>query len=317
MTLQDAILLAGGFAEGATSKRIEVSRRVKNSDARSYSAKTADIYQIDINPDLNLSGDNFLLEPFDIITVRSNTGYEQQRQIRIEGEVLYPGNYTINNKDERISDLIKRAGGLTPWAYAAGASLKRSRDTENGTGKNSINKEEDNLRKLSNMQRLQSNIRDSMDIREQQLVVDHSNVGIALDKILAKPRSKYDLILEESDILRIPKQLQTIKIGGEVLYPVTAVYVSGSKFKHYISQAGGFTQKALKRRAYVIYANGSVDNTKSFLFFNNYPSIKPGAEIFVPKKAERRGLSTTEFVGLTSGLASLGAIIIGLINLSK
>lgn len=142
-------------------------------------------------------------------------------------------------------------------------------------------------------------------------------VGIKLDKILETPGTQADLILEEGDILKIPKQLQTVKVNGEVLYPVTTVFNENRGFKYYISQGGGFSNKLLKRRSYVIYANGSVKSTSKIFFFNNYPSIEPGAEVFVPKKDESRKLSAQELLGFTTGLASLGAIILGIINLSS
>ncbi len=314
MTVQDLVILAGGFSEGASGKQIEIARRVKNSDINSFNAKTAEIYHVDVDKTLSFTGEKFVLEPFDIVTVRNNTGYSEQRQVFIEGEVLYPGSYTIATKNERISDLITRAGGLTPLAYPLGASLRRI-SVEAGTGKNKINKSEDDKLKLMNLQRLQAEAKDSSSVSAQHVLSDNNTVGIDLEHIMKSPGSNIDLTLKEGDILRIPQQLQTVKINGEVLYPVTAVYESGSGFKHYISQAGGFTQRALRRRAYVVYANGSVDNTKRFLFFTNYPSIRPGAEIFVPKKADTKGTSALEFVSISTAIASLGAIILGILKL--
>ncbi len=315
-SLEDLILLAGGFTEGASPKRIEISRRVKNSDVSSLSAKTAEVYQVDVDKDLRLLGPKFILQPFDIVNIRNETGYEVQRQVRVEGEVLYPGTYTIINKDERISDIVQRAGGLTALAYPSGASLKRP-GSENDAGKNKIDKSIEEQEKLSKFQRLQETVKDSVDISKQQLLLRNVHVGINLDEILSQPKSKYDLILEEGDILRVPKQLQTVKVSGEVLFPVTTIFSSGKSFKQYISQAGGFSEKSLKQRSYIIYANGSVKSTKKFLFFNNYPVVKPGAEIYVPKRAESKRLSAGEIVGITSGLASLGAIVLGVLNLIK
>ena len=312
-SLEDLILLAGGFTEGASSKRIEISRRVKNSNINSLSAKTAEVYQVDVDKNLRLLGPKFILQPFDIVTIRNETGYEVQRQVRVEGEVLYPGTYTITSKDERISDIVQRAGGLTALAYASGASLKRP-GAENNTGKNKIDKATEDQEKLLKFQRLQETAKDSVDIAKQQQLLRNVYVGINLDEILSKPRSNYDLILEEGDILRVPKQLQTVKVSGEVLFPVTTIFSTGKGFKEYISQAGGFSDKSLKRRSYIIYANGSVKSTKKFLFFNNYPVVKPGSEIFVPKRAERTRLSAQEVVGISTGLASLAAIILALIK---
>ncbi|WP_036678219.1 SLBB domain-containing protein [Daejeonella oryzae] len=310
MTLEDLIILSGGFKEGASAKRIEISRRVKDSDVNSISAVSSQVYQVDVDKDLKFKGDKFIIQPFDIVAVRNESGYEIQRQVKVEGQVKYPGTYTISRKDERISDIVERAGGLTALAYPAGASLKRP-GVEDSADKNKLNKKEEDTERMARLERIQGSTQDTSAI-DISSIVKNVYVGINLERILEKPRSKNDLILEEGDILRVPKQLQTVKISGEVLYPVTTIYNSGSGFQQYISQAGGFSDRSLKRRAYVVYANGAVKSTKKFLFFNNYPIVKPGAEIFVPKKSDRNKLSIQEVVGISTGLASLAAIFITL-----
>jgi protein involved in polysaccharide export with SLBB domain len=314
MTLEILIQQAGGFTEGASSKRIEISRRVRNSNLTTPSAITAQVFQVDIDKNLNLSTPKFELEPFDIVSVRSSIGYEVQRQVKVEGEVLYPGVYTIVDKDEKISDLLIRAGGLTELAYSKGASLKREGPVKK-TDKNSINTDEELQNKVEKLNRLQSADKDSLNISDKD-ILKNSYVGISLDKIIETPGGKSDLILEEGDILRIPKQLQTVKVNGEILYPVTTIFSQSRGFKYYISQGGGFSNKSLKKRSYVIYANGSVKSTKKIFVFNDYPAIEPGAELFVPKKDNRNKISTQELLGITTGIASLGAIILGVLNLS-
>jgi len=315
MTLETLIQQAGGFTEGASTKRIEISRRVRNSNLTSPSAITAQVFQVDISKDLNFSSPKFELEPFDIVSVRSSIGYEIQRQVKVEGEVLYPGVYTIINKDEKISDLLKRAGGLTELAYSKGASLKREGPAHSNR-KNSINTDDELQNKIDKLNRLQETSKDSVNTSEKE-ILKNSYVGISLDKIIEAPGSKSDLIIEEGDILRIPKQLQTVKVNGEILYPVTTIFNDSRGFKYYISQGGGFSNKSLKRRSYVIYANGSVKSTSKIFFFNNYPSIEPGAELFVPKKDIGNKVSVQELMGITTGIASLGAIILGVMNLTK
>ncbi len=247
------------------------------------------------------------------MSVRSSIGYEVQRQVKVEGEVLYPGMYTITNKDERVSDLLRRAGGLTALAYIKGASLKRD-GAQKVNGKNEINQEEEARNKLAKLQRLQENVKDTTSAKVTEEVLKNVYVGIKLEKILENPLTQVDLILEEGDILRIPKQLQTVKVNGEILYPVTTIFNPGRDFKYYISQGGGFSSKSLKRRSYVIYANGSVKSTSKIFFFNNFPKIEPGAELFVPQKEEKRPLSAGEIVGISSGLASLAVIILNLVK---
>ena len=315
MGLEDLIVLAGGFKEGASPKRIEISRRVKDSEVGAANSRIAQVYQVDVDKNLQIQGPKFTLQPFDIVSVRNAAGYEIQRQVRVEGEVLYPGTYTISRKDERISDLIERVGGLTDLAYLSGASLIRSDASERGSGKNKIDTEEQDQKKLIRLQRLQATVKDSTDIVQQQTLLRNDYVGIDLERIIEKPKSKLDLILEEGDVLRVPKQLQTVKVSGEVLYPTTAIFNSSKGFKQYISDAGGFSDNSLRKRSYVIYANGSVRSTRKFFVFNNYPMVKPGAEIFVPKQAERKRLSASELIGITSGIASMGAIILGVLNL--
>jgi protein involved in polysaccharide export with SLBB domain len=313
MTLEELILQSGGFTEAATAQRIEVSRRVKNSNLSSASAIIAEIFQIDIDKKLNFSRPKFELKPFDIVSVRGSIGYEIQRQVKVEGEVLYPGMYTITNKDERVSDLLKRAGGLTALGYAKGASLKRE-GPEKVNSKNEINQEEEEQNKIDKLQRLQENVKDTLSTKVKEEILKNVYVGIQLDQIIQNPGSQNDLILEEGDILRIPKQLQTVKVNGEVLYPVTTIFDQSKGFKYYISQGGGFSNSSLKRRSYVIYANGSVKSTSKTFFFNNYPAIEPGAELFVPQKEDKRPLSGTEIVGISGGLASLAVIILNLVR---
>jgi protein involved in polysaccharide export with SLBB domain len=320
MTVEELIIQAGGFSESASPQRIEISRRVRSSDQNSELSKTAQVFLIDIDKELNFSKPKFELLPFDIVSVRSSMGYEIQRQVKVEGEVLYPGMYTISNKNERVSDLVKRAGGLTALAYAKGASLKREGVTKvRGLDKNDAKAQQDlaeeEKAKLNKLKRLQENAVDTTKASlQEEEVLKNVYVGINLEKILETPKSSADLILEEGDVLRIPKELQTVKVNGAVLYPVTTSYTEGKTFKYYVSQGGGFSEKSVRKRAYVIYANGSVRSTRKVFLFNNYPSIEPGAEVFVPKKEATRPISAGEIVGISSALASLAVIILNLVK---
>lgn len=316
MTLEDVIQMAGGFKENATPRRIEISRRIKNSDAKSASARTAQVFTVGVDQNLKVLDKTFVLKPFDVISVRSSEGYQVQKQIKLEGEVLYPGPYTISQKNERISDIIKRAGGLTPIAYVEGASLKRpGAEKVNPADKNAIDNKEDEKKKLMNLKRAQeAGVKDTVKAEVEQQLIQSDLVGIDLEKIMKRPGSRYDLIVEDGDVIRVPRQLQTVKVTGEVLNPNSIVYLPGKSFKQYVNGAGGFTSSALKRGAYIKYANGSVEAGSKFLFFNNYPKVKPGAEILVPKRAERERMSAQAWVGLGTAIASLGAIIVSLLR---
>jgi protein involved in polysaccharide export with SLBB domain len=334
MTVQSLIQMAGGFKEGATPNRIEIARRIKNSDAMSASAQTAEVININISKDLLLQDSTFILQPFDIVSIRNAEGYEVQRQVKLEGEVLYPGIYTISRKNEHISDLIKRAGGLTVLAFPEGASLKRPGSAivedkqtvdNNGNLKNgktlsaankaAKSKQNEEMQKLANLKRMQgTGVQDTAALVQEVKILGSDLVGIDLVRILKKPESRYDLLMEDGDVISVPKQLQTVKVTGEVLRPINVVYRPNMNMKQYINGAGGFTYNANKKGAYIQYANGSVDATRKFLFFNNYPSIKPGAEIFVPKRAPRAPLGAAGIIGIFSGLATTAAVLISVLR---
>ena len=312
MSLESLIQMAGGFKEGATPNRVEISRRIKNSDATSVSAQTAEVFTVNVDQDLKLLGQGFDLKPFDIVSIRSSESYHVQRQVKIEGEVLYPGTYTISKKDERISDVIKRAGGLSPLAYVEGASLRRTGSKET-KALDSLEARREEREKFLNLQRLkESGAKDTTSLDTDMKILRSDMVGINLDQILKKPLSRNDLIIEDGDIIRVPKELQTIRITGEVLKPNSIIYVKGKSFSSYISGSGGYSYNAYKKGAYIVYSNGSVAAAKKFLFFNNYPPVKPGAEIFIPKRAEREKLSTQGIIGISTAVASLAAIVLTL-----
>jgi protein involved in polysaccharide export with SLBB domain len=315
MTLESVIQMAGGLKEGATPNRIEIARRIKNSDVNSISAVIAEVIIVDVDANLRILGEPITLRPFDVVSIRSAEGYQVQKQVMIEGEVLSPGPYTITKRNERISEIIKRAGGLTPFAYTDGASLKRpGAPKANPADKNAINDKEEDEKKLLNLKRLQeSGVKDSLGNADEKLI-QSDLVGINLTAILEKPLSDRDLILEDGDIIRIPRQLQIVKVTGEVLNPNSIIFLSNKSFKDYINGAGGFTDRALKRKAFVRYANGSAAAVKKFLFFNNYPKIKPGSEIMVPKSADKEPLTAQGWIGIGTAIASLGAIIVSLLR---
>lgn len=316
MTLEDFIQIAGGFKEGATPNRIEISRRVKNSDLLSKNATTASVFTVNVDQNLQISDKAFVLQPFDIVSVRGSEGYQVQKVVKLEGEILYPGTYTITNKDERISDLIKRAGGLTASAYADGASLKRvGPEKVDTTDKNAIDNKEEEDKKFLNLKRVQeTGVKDTLSSDVEQRLIQSDLVGINLVKILDEPKSRVDLIVEDGDVIRIPKELQTVKVTGEVLNPNSIVYSPNKGFKQYVNGAGGFTDNALKHGAYVKYANGSVQSANRFLFFNNYPKVKPGAEILVPKRAPRERMTAQGWIGIGTAVASMAAIVVSLLR---
>lgn len=314
MKVTDLIIRAGGFSEGASAKRIEVSRRVFNSDPHVRNSVVAQVFSVDVNSELN-DDISFTLKPFDIVSVYSLPGYETQKTVKVEGEVIYPGYYTIQKKNEKISDIVARAGGLTESADVEGSSLKRDNTAVLGVDKTKIDTVELKKEQADRLKRLQRTFKDSTNNDTSQY--RNNYVGIDLKKILQKPGTGDDLILENGDVLRVPKQQQIVRVNGEVLYPSAVVYSSGKSFKAYVLNAGGFSPRALKRGAYVVYPNGTVKGTTKFLFFNIHPSVKPGSEIYVPKKPITNNNTAQTILGFTTGLASLGAIILGILSLHK
>ncbi|MDQ1148163.1 SLBB domain-containing protein [Sphingobacterium zeae] len=328
-TLGDLIQKAGGLTEGAKNARVEIARRIKNLDVTDH--RSSNTILVDIKEGV-LTDPNMTLQPYDVISVLGDAGFRTQRQVKIEGEVLYPGYYTISREDERISDIIKRAGGLTTYAYTEGASLKRTGISKLQAAEK---KEQERLKKELEKDRLgeESNQKDtSLDqgvgrnydgtqakssalAKVSQQGTSASDietsdlVGIELNKILEKPYEKGDLLVLDGDIISVPKELETVKVVGEVLNPNNVVYVKGKNLKYYVNQAGGFTDNALKKRVFVQYANGAVKGKDG-----GYPEVKPGAEIIVPKRAPRERMSAQGWVGLGTGIASLAAIIVSLLR---
>lgn len=303
MHLEDLILLSGGLKDAASLQKVEISRRIRNQGGIGNDSMLAVIQHFDITPDLaiNNSGGSFQLQPFDEVMIRKSPSYTEQADVNINGEVIYPGNYTITSKKERISDLIKRSGGLRPDAYPEGAVMVRKTFVNNSDSVMLNNKLEvfyNKLQDSASIGRFKSDIQ-----RNGQLL------NIDLPYILKHPGSKYDLFLEEGDLLNVPKKLQTVQVFGEIYFPKKIQYSSDLKFREYVRFAGGFTSQALKRRSYVVYANGTVKGTKKVLFFNSYPKLKPGAEIYVPAKSTQRGLNPQEVLGLGTGIASIALIV--------
>ena len=293
MHIEDLIVMAGGYKEGANPNVIDISRRVADG---SFKTISKNIKKSSTNNLTVANSNNFYLKPFDRVSVRFIQGYTPQKNVAIKGEVKYPGAYSITNKDERISDLVIKAGGFSPYAYVKGATLLRK-----------INKNADKaqIKFLENLGKKDSLVTIKPDENEFK-------VGINLDKIMtdAGKKSDIDLILKEGDVLIIPSKKQTVEVRGEVLVPSLSRFTGKRTFKSYIHSAGGFKQDAKKSKAFVLYANGDIKSIKRFLFFKSYPKIEPGAVIIVPKKGENKNkMSLQEIVMLTTGLSTLGILL--------
>jgi protein involved in polysaccharide export with SLBB domain len=319
MRVQDLILLADGFKEGASRSRIEVSRRLSSkstSDTTAYSI----IQTIDLGSS-SAEDLNFVLQPFDIVSVRKSPSYRSQISVSVEGEVLYPGNYTLAGNKERLSDIIARSGGLKQTGYATGAVLLRKTRANQTAADDALFSSKINT--ISNQSKRSSNnsfaATDTAKIASNVngLLVDQKPVGIRLSDAMAQPGSLYDIILEEGDVIKVPKLTQTVQTFGAVNVPRQVAYRNGLGFRGLISESGWFAPNASRRYAYMVRPNGEIKTTKRFLFFRFYPSLEPGAEVYVPAKKDKRPVSTPEYIALGTGLASLGGLIIALINTVK
>ena len=303
--LGDLILLAGGMLESASMAHIDIARRVRDTVSGKFTGRLAQTFNFSIGKDLKLADSvkDFKLSPFDHVFVRKSYSYAPQQLISISGEVNFPGKYTIQNRTERISDLIRRAGNITPEAYIKGASLIRKRTSQ------MLHKKAIEAMNAAN------------DARKNKIITSNSNyhvIGLDLEKILNHPGSAADLVLRAGDSIRIMRKSQTVEVQGAVYRPNVIPYVEEMTLKQYISNAGGFTKDAIKRNIYVIYANGSVKKTSSFLGIKNYPKIEPGAEIIVPLKSKKPGrMSAASAISLTTALASLTLMIITIVNTIK
>lgn len=296
MTLEDLILMASGFKVSASEARIEINRRILGEAAPAKrGTKLAENYVFGVDRMLTLNDEakTFELQPFDQVYVRPRPDYQVQRSVRIEGEVLFPGEYTLSDRNERISDLVKRAGGLTDEAYIKGATM---------------------LRQSLQLSRVETEVDLGMDLTVEKPKSNENFVGIDLDDILASPGSEDDLFLRPGDEIRIPSELQTIRVSGGVLREAEIRYTEGKNLKYYVSRSGGYTQGARKGRAYVLYANGDVETKSRFLFFSSSPKIEQGAEIVVPQKVEVGALSPGERISILSTVVSMAAIVITAIS---
>lgn len=307
MTVEDAIVLAGGLKEAAATVNVEVARRMKDPDTMNNSEQIAKQFNFTLTDGLQvLSGDTvFTLEPFDEVFVRFSPGYEAQQVVKVGGEIMFQGDYVLSKKNLRLSDLVAKAGGIKPGAYVKGASLKRTLT-------------EDEKRRVETLLKMSQNKGSAEAMEGMTLGIKEYPVGIDLVKALANPGSADDVILRDGDKLFIPQQQSTVNISGAVMYENSITYNKGVSVKEYIMQAGGY-QDIARKYPIVVYMNGKVQTTKrTFIFFKKYPKIEPGCEILVPAKTARdRRMSLPEIIGIANSTTSMAAMITSILNTLK
>lgn len=299
-TLEDLILRAGGLLEGASRARIDISRRVVDPDAVEQTSVIAQTYTVSLENGIAADGKRgFMLKPYDVVHVRTSPGYEVQKNVLVDGEVLFAGTYALQTRNERLSDVVRRAGGVVEGAYLKGAWLSRKLSDSERLARD----------EAMRVARQNTTGEDSISINKIELS-DSYNVGIDLVKALEMPGSTYDIILQEGDHLYVPEMQSTVRISGDVMFPNTVVYEPGKNLKHYINQAGGYGDRAKKSKAFVIYMNGTVAKA------NNKTPIEPGCQIMVPSK-QKSSTDWSKILSIATSFSSLATMAATIGNLLR
>ena len=301
MTLEDLIIRAGGLRESASTVRVDVSRRIKDPKSTHSTDSIGQMFTFALKDGFVIDGEQgFTLQPYDQVFVRRSPGYQAQQNVQVTGEVIFGGTYAMTTTEERLSDLVKKAGGATSKAYLHGAKLIRVANDE----------EKKRMRDVINLMNRQFGeaMMDSLGIR----VEDTFSVGIDLEKAMAQPGSEYDLVLREGDVLSVPKLNNTVKVNGAVMMPNTVGYLSDKNANYYLDQAGGYALNAKKSKKFVIYMNGQVARIKG----RSKDKIEPGCEIIVPSKKNKR-VNVGEILGYASSFGSLATMFATISNLIK
>ena len=300
MSIEDLILLAGGLTDAASTVKVDVSRRLRDPNAHEATMELAQTFSFALKNNYMVEGDrSFTLQPYDVVHVRTSPVFQSQINVSIEGEVAFQGTYTMEKKNQRLSDLIKAAGGVIPGSYVRGARLERRLSEA----------ERARLRNVLQIAQQSATGKDSIDI-DQVTVGDVYSVGIHLDEALANPGSSLDIELVDGDRLIVPRFNHTVRISGNVSSPNTVAYEDGKNYKYYIKQAGGFGNRAKKKHTYVVYQNGTIGMAKN-------SKIEPGCEIVVPTKAPRDENALSKWLAIGTGVTSIVTMFATISHLIK
>lgn len=311
-TLEDFVLQAGGLKQTASTVKVDVSRRIVNPKALTTDSVIARTYTFALKDGFVIDGTpGFKLMPFDEVYVRKSPGYYKQQNVVVEGEVMFSGTYTLSKKNQRLSDLIKSAGGVNDRGYIAGARLERKvNDSERARMEAVLKKAKEEAEQMeieAAKENKKLDLKDSEKIKKFE-VPEYYSVGIELDKALANPGCDADIVLREGDKIIVPQYNGTVKINGAVMYPNTVGFQKGKKAKYYINQAGGFSQKAKKSQTYIVYMNGTIAKV------SQSAKPKPGCEIVVPEK-EINKMTIAEKMTIGTSVASIATMIATLANI--
>lgn len=299
-TIEDLVLRAGGLTEAASTAKVDVSRRVSNSKALQAGQNISQNFSFALKDGFVVDGQQgFTLQPYDVVQVRRSPGYLEPRNVRVEGEVCFEGSFTLSKKNQRLSDLIKAAGGVTDEAYVKGTRLERQLNDD----------ERARLEMALKTARQNATEKDSVDLSQIEISNTYI-VGIDLEKALAQPGGNYDITVREGDRIIVPEYSNTVKISGNVLFPNTVSYQQGKSWHYYINQAGGFGQRSRKSHSYIVYQNGTVSQVGK-------GKVEPGCEIIVPQKGKRDMSNIMQWVSIGTSMASLATMAATIGNLLK
>lgn len=298
-TIEDLIVQAGGLRDGASLARVDVSRRIDDPFSSVKTRDIAETFQFDIKDGLVIRSDSaFYLKPYDVVHVRRSPGYVMPKNITVTGEVNYEGAFTLEKKNLRLTDAIKMAGGVTEDAYIKGARLIRQMSPE------------EQIRKEAVLKNLRNTMEKNDSIAWEKMEMDNTYpIGIDLEKALAEPGGRYDVVLRENDRIDIPEYNGTVTISGDVQFPNTVTYVEGKSIKWYIENAGGYSESAKKKKTFIVYQNGLMDKGKG-------AEVEPGSEIIVPSKKDKK-VNLTGISAIGSALSPLATLIALIAYLSK
>lgn len=300
-TLEDLVLQAGGLKDKASTVKVDVSRRIVNPKALSTDSLISHTFTFALKDGFVIDGTSgFTLLPFDEVYVRKSPGYSEQQNVEVVGNVMFAGTYTLSTKNERLSDVIKKAGGVTDLAYVKGARLERRITPDERLRMNTLLK----------MAERQNSKKDSLDTKKLN-IGDTYFVGIELDKALKEPGGDADIVLREHDRIIVPEFNGTVKISGEVMYPNTVSFEKNKSVRWYINQAGGWGNRAKRNHTYIIYMNGTVAK-KSYK-----TKVRPGCEIVVPTKPEKGGNSLAQWLSIGTSVASIATMVATMTNLLR
>ena len=314
-SVEDLILQAGGLTDAASLAKVDVFRRVSDANSTEDNGKMAEAFSISIDKNLAKGDSTFRLQPYDVVMVRKSPSYSEQRNVMVSGCVNFVGQYSMTSTNYRLSDLVKAAGGLTEIGYSKGARLNRvmtpderlQRESALRAAQIAMYEEAMQDEKGYNMSQADSLLDMKMNLGSTY------PVAVNLEKALAEPGGQYDLVLREGDHLVVPQYSSTVKVSGEVSYPISMNYKKGESLGYYIKRAGGYGNRAKKKGVYAIYMNGAVEKISK----RSSKDIQPGTEIVVPTKQKSKRMTTGEVMAIASGSASLASVVVALISILK